>query len=269
MSHIRLQIIPEAHKSFRQYAFLRWESAAVIGGTVLLWFFFPRPFSGWPRIGWPLLGAIALGAVILSSLTDVESRTRIQMELFQQSFKPSEILNPELRQHLVTTLSDLQRVELAVNRQSPGDFRESLDRIAAAVADCVAGIFRVVSRLDTFDQDPLQKRQREALPRELETMRARLQYESNATTRAQLESVLDSRLRQLEDLQGVDLRLEQSRQRLRDTVRAISALCDRVLGLKPLDVAGGQADQVERDLAEQLAQLNQLALSVSDITIRA
>jgi hypothetical protein len=95
-------------------------------------------------------------------------------------------------------------------------------------------------------------------------LRARLKYESNDHARTQLESVLDSKTKQLEALQALDARLAQSKQRFRDHSRALSALCDRVQVLTSQEIAAGQVEQVEQELTEQLAGLNQLTLSISD-----
>ena len=62
MSTIRSKLQKQAKSALLQYAFLRWESAVVIAGAILLTALWPKPFKWWPVWGWPLLGLLGLAA---------------------------------------------------------------------------------------------------------------------------------------------------------------------------------------------------------------
>ena len=58
MTTMRTELQQRAQSTLIQYAFFRWESAVILGLTIILTFLLPRPFFWWPRFGWPLLGLI-------------------------------------------------------------------------------------------------------------------------------------------------------------------------------------------------------------------
>ncbi len=70
MTTVRSDIQRRAQSAIIQYAFLRWESALIIGLTLVLFFLFPKPFPWWPPAAWLLLGLVGLAALVYSSLTD-------------------------------------------------------------------------------------------------------------------------------------------------------------------------------------------------------
>ncbi|MCB0025301.1 MAG: hypothetical protein KDD91_19850, partial [Caldilinea sp.] len=87
MSEIRSEVQKQARNNILQYAVFRWESAAVIALTLIVYFLAPGPL-GLPRELWLVLGLVALGLVIYSSISDADTNARVLLDLYQEKFDP-------------------------------------------------------------------------------------------------------------------------------------------------------------------------------------
>ena len=73
----RASLEQKAQRAIVQHAFLRWESAVIVAGTLLLSFFYPKPFLWWPWWGWPLLGVIAEALIVYTSMSDPGTAAKV------------------------------------------------------------------------------------------------------------------------------------------------------------------------------------------------
>ena len=160
MSDIRSKIEKKARKAILQYAFFRWENAIIIGLVMLLMFFLPQPFPGWPIWAWPVLGVLGVVAMVFSSLTDLETNAKVQLDLFQERFNPRKVQDIELRNEVEKALEYQRRIEAYINKQRAGVLRDRLEDTAGQLADWVSNIYQLALRLDAYRHDPLLAQER-------------------------------------------------------------------------------------------------------------
>ena len=145
----------------------------IIGGTILLTFFLPQPLPGWPIWGWPALGGIALVAIVISSITDAETNTKMQLELFQEQFNPRKLMDPMLRQEVEEALEYQRSIQTHSAKQRSGLLKDRLEDTTRQIEEWVGNIYKLALHLDAYRHDPLLAQERESVPRELESLTSR------------------------------------------------------------------------------------------------
>ncbi len=261
----RSELQKRAQSALLQYAFLRWESAVVIAGTILLTVFVRRPFPGWPVWGWPLLGIIGLAAIVYSSLTDEEANARILLRLFQEQFDPRRIKDRKLRQDVETALEYQRRIEALARAQRPGVMRDRLEDTANQLTDWIRNIYRLALRLDAYRQDKLLARQREEVPQEIQDLTARLKLESDPDLREQLAQILESKGAQWQALRSLDSQMKQAQLHVEQSLAALATVYSQMQLINAQDIQSGRAERLRADIQEQVNRLNDLIASINEV----
>ena len=265
MTTIRSEIQKKAQSAILQYAIMRVESAVVIAGTILLTVLLPRPFGWWPIWGWPILGVLALAGLVYSSITDADANAQVILNLFQEQFNPREIKDRDLRQEVETGLEYQRRIEAQIRKQRPGVMRDRLEDTAGQISEWVATIFRLAQRLDAFRGDKLLDRERQAVPKEVESLTARRKLEGNPAVQQQLDDVLDAKRKQWVALRALDARMKQAQLQLDQSLTALATIYSQVQLVDAEDVNSGRAERLRTDIKEQVDRLNDLVSSINEV----
>ena len=265
MSNIRSTIEKQARKAIVQYAFLRWENAVIIGGTLLLMFFLPHPFKGWPAWAWPGLGLLGVVTIVVSSLGDAAANTKVQLNLFQEQFNPRKVVDSQLRAELEKALEYQRRIEAYIGTQRAGVLRDRLEDTAAQIADWVANIYQLALRLDAYRHDPLLGQERASVPKELDALAARQQLETNPEVKEQLGLVIDSKRKQWESLSALNNRMAQAELQLEQSNTALATVYSQTQLISAQDIESGRSDRLRQDIQEQVARLNDLVSSINEV----
>lgn len=265
MTTTRSDLQKEAQSLLLQYAFFRWENAVVIAGSLLLTVLYRRPIPGWPAWGWLLLGVIGVAAIVYSSLTDANANAKILVDLMQQEFNAKEIRDEKLRQDVEKGMEYQRRIEQLIQSQRPGILRDRLEDTAGQLTDWVANIFALASRLDAYKQDSLLARERASVPKEVETLEARLKLEGNEQIRAQMSEVVAGKRTQLEALQALHNRMHQAQLQMDQSLTALATVYSQVRLVDAQDIASGQTERLRSDIQEQVNRLNDLVASINDV----
>lgn len=265
MPTTRSDLQKEAQSLLLQYAFFRWENAVVIAGALLLSVLYRRPIPGWPAWGWALLGVIGVGVIVYSSLTDADANAKILVDLMQQEFNPKEVRDEKLRQDVEKGMEYQRRIERLIQTQRPGILRDRLEDTAGQLTEWVANIFALAKRLDAYKQDTLLARERAAVPKEVETLEARLKLEGNEQIRAQMGEVLAGKRAQLEALQALHTRMHQAQLQMDQSLTALATVYSQVRLVDAQDIASGQTERLRADIQEQVNRLNDLVASINDV----
>ncbi len=265
MATIRSEIQQKAQGAIIQYAIFRWETAAVIALTILLFFFVRRPFFWWPPFGWPLLGLLAVLAIIYSSMTDADTNARVVLDLFQQQFDPRGLRDKELRENVASALEYQRRIEMQIRSQQSAPIRERLEGTANQITDWISNIHQLALRLDIYRRDDLLDRERAALPNEIVRIREQLKQESNPQVRQQFASVLAGKEKHWQTLRELDARMSQAALQLEQSLTALATIYSQVQLVDAQSVNSGRAERLQADIQEQVARLNDLVASINEV----
>ena len=261
----RSDLQKEAQSLLFQYAFFRWENAVVIAGALVLTFLYRRPIPAWPAWGWVALGVIGVAVIVYSSLTDAQANAKILTDLMQQEFNPKEIRDEKLRQDVEKGMEYQRRIEQLIQSQRPGILRDRLEDTAGQLTDWVANIFALAKRLDAYKQDGLLARERATVPKEVETLEARLKLEGNEQIRKQMAEVLAGKRTQLEALQALHNRMHQAQLQMDQSLTALATVYSQVRLVDAQDIASGQTERLRSDIQDQVKRLNDLVASINDV----
>jgi hypothetical protein len=264
-SGTRSNIQKRAQSAILQYAIFRWESALVIGITIVLFFLLPRPFPWWPRYGWLVLGLCGLGALVYSSLTDAETNARVVLRLFQEQFDTGRIRDKELRSDVETALEYQRRIEVQVRQQDRPLLRDRLDETANQITQWIANMYALALRLDSYRRDDLLTRQRNTLPQELKELTEQRKRTSNASTQAQLDQVIDSKGKQWQALRDLDDRMKQAELQMEQSLAALATIYSQVQLVDAQSIESGRAERLQSDIRDQVNRLGDLVDSINEV----
>ncbi len=248
-----------------QYAFFRWESALVIGLTIVLFFLLPRPFPWWPRYGWLVLGVCGLAALVYSSLTDAETNAKVLLRLFQEQFDTKRIRDKELRADLETALEYQRRIEVQVRQQDRTLLRDRLNETANQITQWIANMYALALRLDSYRRDDLLAKQRGTLPQELKDLTEQRKRTTNAATQAQLDQVIDTKGKQWQALRDLDDRMKQAELQLQQSLAALATIYSQVQLVDAQSVESGRAERLQSDIRDQVNRLGDLVDSINEV----
>ncbi|HRW50796.1 MAG TPA: hypothetical protein P5333_24930 [Caldilinea sp.] len=264
MSEIRSEVQKQARNNILQYAVFRWESAAVIALTLIVYFLAPGPL-GLPRELWLVLGLVALGLVIYSSISDADTNARVLLDLYQEKFDPKQIKDKALRKELEEALEYQRRIEMQVRKQQPGLIRDRLEDAANQLSEWVSNIYQLALRLDAYQADDLLARERNDLPQELQKLTAQRQREQNAGVQQQLDQVIASKSTQWQTLRQLDARMQQAQLQMDQSLTALATVYSQVQLLNAEAINSGRAERLRSDIQEQVQRLDDLVASLNEV----
>ncbi len=264
MSEIRSEVQKQARNNILQYAVFRWESAAVIALTLLVYFLAPGPL-GLPRELWLVLGFVAFGLVIYSSVSDAESNARVLLELYQEKFDPKKVKDKALRKEVEEALEYQRRIEMQVRKQQAGLIRDRLEDAANQLSEWVSNIYQLALRLDSYQADDLLARERNDLPQELQKLTAQRQREQNADVQKQLDQVIASKSTQWQTLRQLDARMQQAQLQMDQSLTALATVYSQVQLLNAEAINSGRAERLRTDIQEQVQRLDDLVASLNEV----
>lgn len=265
MINVRSEITKQVQKATVQYAFIRWENAVVIGGTILLYYFLPQPFLGWPVWGWPALGVLAAAALVVSTLTDNQSKAKVQMALYEDRFNPAKLKGVSLQQEVTNAVTVLGQLETYIAKQSPGRLEDFLSEAADVIANWVGTIYDLALHLDAYQQDPLLAQERKAVSQELNTLKARRKYESTPDIQQMLDEVIESKQTQWYSLSALDKRMQQAERQLDESNTGLTTAGSQLRLISLQDVQQGRAATYKQDIDAQVQKLADLVSNLHQI----
>lgn len=263
--NVRNSMEQRAQRAIVQHAFLRWESALTIAGTLLLSVFFPHPFPWWPWWGWPLLGIVAEGFIVYTSLTDADTAARVVASIFREEFDPRTVSDRNLQGKLAQAVEYRERIERAVRGQRQGALREHLADMATGIDDWVSQMFRLGRRLDAFRSDPIIARDMADVPRESERLRSRLRLEGDPEVRQQMETTLAGKIAQQRSLERLDDTMERAELQMDHSLSALGTIYSQTLLIGAREVDSGRAQRLREDIREQVASLQDMVDSINEV----
>ena len=265
MINVRAEITKKVRKATVQYAFLRWENAVVIGGTILLFYFLPRPFRGWPIWGWPVLGLLAVAALVTSTITDNQSKAKVQLALYADRFSTAKIKGANLQQEVSNAVTVLGQVETYIAKQPAGKLADFLSGAADDIANWVGTLYELAQHLDSYQQDPLLAQERKAVSQELNTLKARRKYESTPDIQRMLDEVIESKQTQWYSLNALDKRMQQAERQLDESNTELTTVGSQLRLISLQDVQKGRAADFKQDIVVQVKKLSDLVSNLHQV----
>ena len=255
---ISTQVEQQARRAIIEHAVVRWENALIIAGTLLLTFFVPLPFPGWPVWGWLALGGLGVGGMVYSSLNDKAGNRKVVADLFLQKFDTRAINDRNLRQKLDQAVDYYSRIQQAIDSQDAGIVRDRLGSTVSQINDWLANMFRIARRLDIYRQDKVIQRDRQAVPRDVANYQERLRREDDPSVAEQLRAALAARETQRGTLERLDNVMEKAELQLDQSLAALGTIYPQIQLIGARDVDSSRTQRLQADIADQVQTLDDL-----------
>jgi len=243
----------------------RWESAAIIALSLILFFLIPQPFPFWLPWFWLALGALGEIGLVWSSLVDPEFRAKAVSGMFREKFKPQEIKNKALRSRVEKALEYRDRMDEVINESREGVLREHLKDVSQGITAWMENVFRLAKRLDNYMADKMLQQDLQSVPPAIDNLKNRLALEDNDTVRRQISQTIAQKQIQLDNLRKLQNVMEQAQFQLESTITAIGTVYSQVMILGSRDVGSGRAKRLQQDIDDQVQALQDVVQTMDEV----
>lgn len=243
----------------------RWESAAIIALTLLLFVFVQPALPFWQQWYWLVLGALGEIGLVWSSLRDPEFRANAVAEMFREKFKPQQIKNQGLRQRVEKALEYRDRTDEVISSSREGVLREHLQDVSLGITDWMENVFRLARRLDAYMADDMIRQDLQSLPSAIENLRKRLALEDSDAVKRQISQTIAQKQIQLDNLRKLDNVMDRAQFQLESTITAIGTVYSQMMLLGSRDVGSGRAQRLQQDVADQVEALQDVVHTMDEV----
>ncbi|MFP4323684.1 MAG: hypothetical protein ACLFTK_14620, partial [Anaerolineales bacterium] len=163
-------------------AFFTWQSAVILALFFLLGVFGAPPLE----IAWWGVGLVGQAAYLWATLTDPRARQRIMQQVLSERYNPYHIQSLVARQRLQKALEYYSAIQSLVDTRGGASkvaFRNTLDEID----DWLGHLYSLGKRVDRFDENTIINRDRRQARSDLETLKRRLEVETDEAVRQEIE----------------------------------------------------------------------------------
>ena len=230
-------------------AMLRWETLVTIMVTAILFLFVQDvslPFLDWQPWYWLVLGGLAEAVLVASTLNDPEAAEQALAEDFEREYDLRNIHNRISRERLRDAF-EYRRNMLKLADAARGTMRTRQRTLISGINDWIAHMYNLATRIDHFENNDLAARDMQRVPRKIASVRRRIERESDAHTRHDLEQQLKLLQRQLVSLEASASIIKRAEIQLESTLSALGTVYAQMslLGAKDSDGTRGQRLGIE------------------------
>ncbi len=264
-SSVKTDLERRAWRAMLANAFFRWESAATIALVILLYFFIPQPFPGWPMWLWLVGGALAEAAIVYSSLSDPEFRSQVVRDMLRQEFDPREVQNAKYRRFLDQAIEYREHIEEVIARRRRGVVSDHFQETARQTDDWIRNIYEIARRLDQYGEDDLVRRDLEDVPVRIKELEQRLEKEKDPRVQEQLKETLDAKQVQYENLKQLKNGMQRAELQLEHTLSRMGTIYSQIQLAGTKDVDSGRVRRLREEMADEVRELQDVLDSMDEV----
>jgi hypothetical protein len=261
----REELERKATRAILTRSIYRWESAAIIALTLILFALVPQPLPFWQPWFWLVLGALGEIGLVWTSLTDPEFRAKAVAEMFREKFKPREINHKGLQERVEKALEYRDRIDEVINKSREGVMREHLKDVSRGVNDWMENVFRLARRLDAYMADEMIRQDLQSLPSSIDNLKKRLALEDSDTVKRQISQTVAQKQIQLDNLRKLENVMERAQFQLESTITAMGTVYSQMMILGSRDVASGRAQRLQQDITDQVQALQDVVTTMDEV----
>jgi hypothetical protein len=243
----------------------RWESAVIIGLTLILFALVHPPFGFWQQWFWLVLGALGEVGLVWSSLTDPEFRAQAVAEMFREKFNARDIRGQKLRAQAEKALEYRDRIDDVIGKSREGVLREHLKDVSRDITAWVENVFRLARRLDAYEADEMIHQDLQSVEPAIEVLKRRLASEDDDTVKRQISQAIAQRQIQRDNLRKLQNVMERAEFQMEGTLTAMGTVYSQMMILGSRDVASGRAQRLQQDITDQVQALQDVVTTMDEV----
>jgi len=246
-------------------AVYRWESAVIIGLTLVLSVLVPKPFPFWEPWFWAILGGLGEVGLVWTSLTDPEFRAKAVAEIFREKFQSRSVRDAALRKQVEKAQEYRDRIDQAINKSREGVLREHLQDVSRGINTWAENVYRLAARLDAYLADKMIHDDRRTVDPAIDGLKKRLALEDDDTVKRQISQTIAQKQIQRDNLLKLENVMEQAQFQLESTLTAMGTVYSQIMILSARDVASGRAQRLQQDVNDQVQALQDVVTTVDEV----
>jgi hypothetical protein len=259
-----VQLRRRAQSAIIENALFDWKSGVIIALTIVL-AFFGEGWIGWPWWYFLIGGAVAWVALAVSILTDPAANAKAVADLLQHDFDPKPLRNDQSREWVGKALEYRRRIAETVARTRQSVLRDHLRDAASQINEWLSNLYQLAQRLDAYETDEVIRQDMRSVPRDIQTLQAKLKVEDDASVRQQMQQTIESKKAQLANLQQLENMMQKAELQMDGTLTAMGTIYSQLLLINVKDVDSGRAQRLHEDITEQVTQLQDVVSSMDEV----
>jgi hypothetical protein len=264
-NNVQDELEKRAARAILARSIYRWESAVILGLTLVLFAFVRQPFPFWQPWYWLVLGALGEIGFVWSSVQEGEFRAQAVAEMFREKFRPRSIRDDALRSKVDKALEYRDRTYEVIGKSRDGVLRDHLRDVSRGVNDWMENVFRLAQRLDAYRSDEMIHRDQKAVDPEIEVLKKRLALEDDDLVKRQISQAIAQKQIQRDNLRRLQNVMEQAEFQLESTITAMGTVYSQVMILGARDVASGRAQRLQQDVTDQVQALQDVVRALDEV----
>jgi hypothetical protein len=254
-----------ATRAIISHAFFRLESALTIALIILLVAFVPAPWSWWRWWYWLVLGGAAELLIVITSITDERTSHAVVAGMLREQYDPGHIKTKTYREKLLQALRYREGIERIVSGMPASVLRDHLYDSTVGIADWIANIFGVASRLDSYERDEILQRDRQEVPAAVAQLQKALASARDAAVQQQIQATLAARKAQLDNLQALDNNMQKAQFGLEETLTALGTVYSQYQLINVHKLSTATARQLSASVHDQVERLEDVLTSMKQV----
>ncbi|MFC1975437.1 hypothetical protein ACFLXQ_03445 [Chloroflexota bacterium] len=265
---------PAIKKAVLVHSFFRLENAVLIAAAILATGCLPLflfPLLGFSSLVWlgaiiPLfLGIMAEIFYLFFTFRNEKLQAKAVAGLFEPEFQPARIIDRDLKAKTNKALEYWSLIDESVGKVPKGVLRDRLLKTTREVAHWLQAVYNLAERVDKFRLNRVIAQDLKNVPQAIETYERRLAREDNPDVRQQLQKTIADRKRQLKTLENLQTHIEKAAYQLDSTISSLGTIYSQLLLVDTKDEQGGRINRLQKEISEQVYQLEDLAEAMDEV----
>ena len=265
-SNVRDELEKRAARAILQRSIYRWESAAIIGLTLILAVFVPQPLPFWQWWFWLVLGVAGEAALVWSSVKDPEFRAKAVSEMFREKFRSRDIQSKALRERVDKALEYRDGIDEAIATSREGILRDHMSDVSRDITQWMENVMRLARRLDNYMADDVIRQDLQSVEPAINSLKQRLALEDSDQVKRQISQAIAQKQIHRDNLRKLQNAMEQAQFQLESTITAIGTVYSQVKLLSARDVASGRAQRLQQEIVDQVQALQDVVETMDEVT---
>jgi hypothetical protein len=246
-----------------EHAVFRWESAVIVGLTVVgsaasTAFATSGAIPGWSWLACLLLGLGGEAALIYASLHDPESHRKVISQLLREKFRPEQLLDADLRRKVLSSLDYRSRIDALIRTGALAEGRRGDSGLALQFDGWISNVYKLAKRLDDFKKE-VSRNDDNALASVERVMhlRTRLEQEQDLKTREEIENTIRSHEKFLGNVGEIEKAVERAGLKLEQSISQLGTIYSQTLLMDARGTEASRAQDLREEITAEVEQLDQ------------
>ncbi len=250
-------------------ALLRWETLVTLMVTAILFLFVGNvslPFIEWQPWFWLVLGGLVETVLVATTLADPEATEQALAEDFEREYDLRNIRNRVSRERLRDAF-EYRRNMLKLADVARGAMRARQRNLISGINDWIAHMYNLANRIDYFENNDLAARDLQTVPRKIQQAKRRIETETDAGTRHDLQQQLKLLQRQLVSLEASASIIKRAEIQLESTLSALGTVYAQMSLLGTKDTKSIRGQRLGIEIKEEIDKLQDTIDAMDEVQL--